>query len=92
MLDECQPILVNQTKLPYGWEFSENPYAVPGISEGGRGNPQDGTPTNDNINNPNNHDHHYGQNDDQDDRDVDHYTGASSYATAEVERPVAPEI
>ena len=37
-MDECQPILVDRTQLPYGWDvWTLNDHASPGVSEGGRG-------------------------------------------------------
>ena len=101
-MDECQPILVDRTQLPYGWDvWTLNDHASPGVSEGGRGKATvfDSQDENSNVG-P--HDHHdSGDSHDHGSDTHNHNSSASTPLDGEgnevtqgedTGRPVAPEV
>ena len=94
IMEECQPILVEKTQVPYGWEvWTLNDHASPGVSEGGRGKATEYKADDHYYEDTSSYDHHY-----------HHYSSASPEeeaaannnaevdSEAEAERPVAPVV
>ena len=90
-MEECQPVLVEKTQLPYGWEvWTLNDHASPGVSEGGRGKATEYKAADHYYGDSSGHYHHYSSASPEDEAAAK--DNAEVDSEAEAERPVAPVV